>query len=187
MSDRMARYYRASFSSITKTISATSHHALPLRRRRYNKTSGREGRQSSKKWNPFPWAPSNRNWLRLKTKKTKMNTTRKTKRKLKHQYKRSKTREQFLKICTKASRRSKKRRMKCRLIRLRTNRNRLPRIAGPWNSSMLTATSKLKLSLFPISCNARCKSKTNKFCLTLWSVRITFFYTLGVAKCGLCQ
>ena len=123
----------------------------------------------------------------LKTKKTKMSTIRKTKRRLKHQYKRSKTKEQFLKICTKASRRSKKRRMKCRLIRLRTNRSRLPKIAGPWNSSMLTATSKLKLSLFPISCNARCKSKTNKFCLTLWSVRITFFYTHGVAKCGLCQ
>lgn len=131
MSGRVARYYHASFSLITKTTSATFHRALPLRRHRYIKTNGREGRLNSKKWNPFPWAPSNRNSLTLKSKKAaKMNTTRKTRRRPKHQYKRVKTREQFLKKCTKAFRRSKRRRMKCKLIRLWTNRNRLPRIAG---------------------------------------------------------
>jgi cysteine sulfinate desulfinase/cysteine desulfurase-like protein len=125
--------------------------------------------------------------LRLKTKSTKTNTTKKkrTKRQ-KRPYKLPKIKEKFLKICTKASRRSKRQKKKCRLIRLRLYRNRLPKIVGRWSSFTPTATSKLKLSLFPISCSARCKSKTNKSCLTLWSVKITSFCTHGVVKCGLC-
>ena len=123
----------------------------------------------------------------MKTNKTKTNTTQRKRRRPNNPFKLRKTLRGYSKICIKASRRSRKLKMICRLIRLQKYPNQPPRIAGHWNSSTQIATSKQKPSLFLILCSARCKSKTNKSCLTLWSVRITFSFTLEVVKCGRCR
>lgn len=122
----------------------------------------------------------------LKTKKTKTNTIQKRK-KQKSLFNQQKTLKSSSRICIRTSRRSKKHKMRCKSILPKTCPSQQPKIVGRQSNFTPTVISKRRPSLFQISCSVRCKNKTNRFCLTLWSVKTTFSYTLVVVKCGACR
>jgi hypothetical protein len=119
----------------------------------------------------------------LKTNVAKITTKKSPRKRRNLLLKRARTHVKFLKICTKASRRSKKKTKKCKSTP-RQFRSQLRRTVGRWSSSTPTATLKLKPSLFLTLCSVRCKNKISRCYHMHWSARIIFSFTLGVGKCG---